>query len=152
MRLRFAILLATIALLSVGMWWSADLKSIAAGLALFLLGMLSLDEGFKTFTGGTLEELLRSGTDRTWKSILLGAVSTTLMQSSSLVSLITISFLSAGLVGLAGGIGVIFGANLGSTSGAWIVAAIGLKVDVSAYAMPMLTFGVLLLFQKSKVL
>ena len=66
MRLRFAILVATIGLLSLGMWWSADLKSIAAGLALFLLGMLSLDEGFKTFTGGALEDLLRLGTDRTW--------------------------------------------------------------------------------------
>lgn len=152
MRTRLLFLAISILLLAVAMWWSPDLKSIAAGLALFLLGMLSLDEGFKTFTGGVLEDMLRRGTDRTWKSLLLGAVTTTLMQSSSLVSLVTISFLSAGLIDLAAGIGVIFGANLGSTTGAWLVAAIGLKVDIAAYAMPMLTFGVVLLLQKAKPL
>jgi phosphate:Na+ symporter len=72
------------------------------------------------------------------------------MQSSSLVSVITISFLSAGLIGLAEGIGIIFGANLGTTTGAWIVAGFGLKVNLSAYALPMLVFGVLLIFQKHR--
>jgi hypothetical protein len=76
----------------------------------------------------------------------------TLMQSSSLVSVITISFLSAGLLGLAEGIGIIFGANLGTTTGAWIVAGFGLKVKLSMYAMPMLVFGVLMLFQKSRAI
>ena len=72
------------------------------------------------------------------------------MQSSSLVSVITISFLSAGLITLAAGIGIIFGANLGTTTGAWLVAGFGLKVNISAYAMPMLVFGVILMFQPSK--
>jgi phosphate:Na+ symporter len=74
------------------------------------------------------------------------------MQSSSLVSVITISFLSAGLLGLYEGVGIIFGANLGTTTGAWLVAGFGLKVKISAYAMPMLVFGVLLVFQKSNTL
>ena len=72
------------------------------------------------------------------------------MQSSSLVSVITISFLSAGLVALPAGIGIIFGANIGTTTGAWLMAAFGLKVKLSAYAMPMLVFGIVLVFQKSK--
>jgi phosphate:Na+ symporter len=72
------------------------------------------------------------------------------MQSSSLVSVITISFLSAGLLTLVAGIGIIFGANLGTTTGAWLVAGFGLKVNIAAYAMPILVFGVLLLFQKAK--
>ena len=117
-----------------------------------MFGMLSLEEGFKAFTGGTLELLLRRFTDTQKKSIALGVVSTTIMQSSSLVSLITISFLSAGLIKLAAGIGIIFGANLGTTTGAWLVAGFGLKVKISAYAMPLLTFGVLLIFQNSKKL
>ncbi len=147
------LLLATVfALLGYGFWVSPDFKEIAAGVAIFLFGMMSLEEGFKAFTGGTLERLLQKTTDRLWKSFLFGVVSTTVMQSSSLVSVITISFLSAGLLGLAQGIGIIFGANLGSTTGAWLVAGFGLKVDIAAYAMPMLVFGVILMFNKSKAL
>ncbi len=147
------ILLPTILLiLAYGFWISPDFKTIAAGVAIFLFGMLALEEGFKAFTGGVLERLLRRTTDRLWKSLAFGVVSTTLMQSSSLVSVITISFLSAGLLGLAAGIGIIFGANLGTTTGAWLVAGFGLKVNIAAYAMPMLVFGVIMVFQNSKTL
>jgi phosphate:Na+ symporter len=96
-----------------------------------------------------LENFLHKTTNTTGKSLLFGIVSTTLMQSSSLVSVITISFLSAGLIALAQGIGIIFGANLGTTTGAWLVAGLGLKIDIAAYAMPMLVFGVIMIFQKS---
>lgn len=140
------------AVLAYGFWVSPDLKVISAGVAIFLFGMLSLEEGFKAFTGGLLESMLRSTTDRLWKSVAFGIVSTTLMQSSSLVSIITISFLSAGLLSLVAGIGIIFGANIGTTTGAWLVAGFGLKVNIAAYAMPMIVFGVILIFQKTKEL
>ncbi len=147
------IILPTILLiLAYGFWISPDFKEIAAGVAIFLFGMLFLEEGFKAFTGGLLEKLLQKTTDKTWKSLAFGIVSTTIMQSSSLVSVITISFISAGLVTLVAGIGIIFGANIGTTTGAWLVAAFGLKVKISAYAMPMLVFGIVLSFQKSKYL
>jgi phosphate:Na+ symporter len=147
------ILLPTIfAILAYGFWVSPDFKTIAAGVAIFLFGMLSLEEGFKAFTGGLLENLLRRTTDRLWKSLSFGVVTTTVMQSSSLVSVITISFLSAGLIPLIAGIGIIFGANLGTTTGAWLVAGFGLKVNIASYAMPMVVFGVILVFQKSKEL
>ncbi len=147
------ILLPSILLiLAYGFWVSPDFKEIAAGVAIFLFGMLFLEEGFKAFTGGVLEKLLQKTTDKTWKSLLFGVVSTTIMQSSSLVSVITISFISAGLVTLVAGIGIIFGANIGTTTGAWLVAAFGLKVKISAYAMPMLVFGIVLSFQKSRYL
>lgn len=133
-----------------GFWLSPTFKEIAAGVAVFLFGMLCMEQGFKAFSGGVLEQWLRRGTDTTWKSLVLGLVSTTLMQSSSLVSVITISFLSAGMLGLAQGIGIIFGANLGTTTGAWIVAGFGLKVNLAAYALPMLVFGVLLVFQQHR--
>ncbi|MEN8214573.1 MAG: Na/Pi symporter [Pseudomonadota bacterium] len=138
--------------LAYGFWISPDFKEISAGVAIFLFGMLSLEEGFKAFTGGLLENLLHRTTDKLWKSLGFGIITTTIMQSSSLVSVITISFLSAGLISLAAGIGIIFGANLGTTTGAWLVAGFGLKVKISAYAMPMIVFGVILIFQKSKEL
>ncbi len=148
--LRKIFLPTILAILAYGFWLSPDFKVISAGVAIFLFGMLSLEEGFKAFTGGTLERLLQNTTDRLWKSLGFGMITTTLMQSSSLVSVITISFLSAGLLGLAQGIGIIFGANLGTTTGAWLIAGLGLKVHISAYAMPMLVFGVILLFQPQK--
>lgn len=137
-------------ILALGFWVSPNFKEIAAGVAIFLFGMLFLEEGFKAFTGGILERMLKKTTSSTWKSISFGVVSTTIMQSSSLVSVITISFLGAGLIGLSAGIGIIFGANLGTTTGAWLIAGLGLKVKISAYAMPMLVFGIVLVFQKSK--
>lgn len=147
------ILLPTILLvLAYGFWVSPDFKTISAGVAIFLFGMLSLEEGFRAFTGGTLERILRRTTSTTGRSLLFGIVSTTLMQSSSLVSVISISFLSAGLITLSAGIGIIFGANLGTTTGAWLIAGFGLKVNIAAYAMPMLVFGVILVFQSSKSL
>ncbi|WP_373031288.1 Na/Pi cotransporter family protein [Sulfurovum sp.] len=147
------ILLPTIfIILAYGFWVSPDFKVIAAGVSIFLFGMLSLEEGFKAFSGGTLEKILQKSTDKLYKSIGFGILTTTIMQSSSLVSVLTISFLGAGLIGLAQGIGIVFGANIGTTTGAWLVAGLGLKVKISAYAMPMLVFGVILIFQKAKSL
>ncbi|WP_250655642.1 Na/Pi cotransporter family protein [Alkalimarinus coralli] len=139
-----------VAVLGYGFWVSPDFKTICAGVAIFLFGMLSLDSGFRIFTGGVLEKLLAATTDRLWKSISFGVVSTSLMQSSSLVSVISISFLSAGLIGLYQGIGIIFGANIGTTTGAWLISGIGLKVNISAYAMPMLVFGAIFVYQHAK--
>jgi len=147
--LRKILFITMLIILSYGFWVSPDFKVISAGVAIFLFGMLSLEDGFRVFTGGVLERILRKSTNRMWKSLSFGLVATTLMQSSSLVSVITISFLSACLVGLAEGIGIVFGANLGTTTGAWLVAGFGLKVKISAYAMPMLVFGVILIFQKA---
>jgi len=147
------ILLPTIlAILAYGFWISPDFKEISAGVAIFLFGMLALQKGFATFTGGVLEKILRNSTDKMWKSLSFGFAAATLMQSSSLVSVITISFLSSGLIGLVEGMGIIFGANVGTTTGAWLIAGFGLKVKISAYAMPMLVFGVVLVFQKTKYL
>lgn len=136
-------------ILGYGFWTSPNFKEIAAGIAIFLFGMLSLEQGFKIFSGGLLEKILKHSTNKLYKSIGFGMVTTSLMQSSSLVSVLTISFLGAGLIGLSQGIGIVFGANLGTTTGAWLVAAYGLKVDIASYAMPMLVFGITFMFQKS---
>lgn len=124
-------------------------KVIIAGIAIFLIGMYFMDEGFKLFSGSTLEKILENSTNTLPKAILTGAVATSVVQSSSLTSVIMISFLSAGLIGLSEAIGVIFGANLGSTTTTWIVSYFGLKINIAYYAMPMLIFGVTLRFAKN---
>jgi len=121
-------------------------KVIVAGIAIFLIGMHFMENGFKLFSGGTLEKILAKFTSSTPKSIATGFVSTSIVQSSSLTSIVMISFLSAGLIGLTQAIGVIFGSNLGSTTTAWIVAYFGFKVKISVYAMPMIIFGVVFKF------
>ena len=150
--LRKILLPVILVVLGYGFWISPDFKEISAGVAIFLFGMLVLEEGFKAFSGGMLEKILQRSTDKLYKSIGFGFVTTAMMQSSSLVSVLTISFIGAGLIGLAQGIGIILGANIGTTTGAWLMAGFGLKVNISAYAMPMLVFGVILIFQKAKSL
>ncbi len=141
-----------IAVLLLAFWFSSDAQEIAAGVAIFLFGMIMLEDGFRLFGGGTLERLLERATGSTPKSILFGIFSTTVLQSSSLVSVITIGFLSAGLIPLISGIGIIFGANIGTTTGAWLVAGFGLKVKIAAYAMPMIALSIILVFQQSKII
>lgn len=138
--------------LAFGFWASSDFQEIAAGVAIFLFGMLMLEDGFKLFSGGFLERALEKATGSISKSLGFGILATTIMQSSSLVSVITISFLSAGLISLLAGVGIIFGANIGTTTGAWLVAGFGLKVKISTYALPMLAVSIVLVFQKSKYL
>ena len=147
---RQVLITVLLAILGYALWSSADFGEIAAGVALFMLGMMSLESGFRLFTGGILERVLRRTTDTIPKSLGFGIVSTAIMQSSSLVSVIAISFLSAGLIPLIAGIGIIFGANLGTTTGAWLFATVGLRVSLSAYAIPLLVFGVVLNFQPSR--
>ncbi|MGY6694591.1 MAG: Na/Pi cotransporter family protein [Roseinatronobacter sp.] len=131
---------------------SADFQQIAAGVAMFLLGMIKLEDGFKGLGGSILERLLANTTNSLPRAMAFGIVATTVTQSSSLVSVIAISFLSAGLITLAAGLGIIFGANLGTTTGAWLIAGIGVKVDIASYAMPMLAFGAVLMFQRGTML
>ena len=152
MNYRQLVLTGILGLLAFALWASPEFKQIAAGVAIFLFGMLSLENGFRRFTGGFLERVLRRTTNTIPKSLGFGIVSTAIMQSSSLVSVITISFLSAGLLPLITGIGIIFGANLGTTTGAWLFATIGMKMSLSSFALPMLVFGVVLNFQNSRVL
>lgn len=104
---RKIILLSVFIILAYGFWVSPNLKQISAGVAIFLFGMLALEEGFRAFIGGLLEKVLKRTTTGLWKSMSFGVVTTTLMQSSSLVSIIAISFLSAGLISLESGIGYI---------------------------------------------
>jgi phosphate:Na+ symporter len=148
--LRRAVFFSALAALAYGFWISPDLKGIAAGVAVFLFGMLFLEQGFGQFAGGRLEKMLRGSTSSLPRSLGFGFASTAVMQSSSLVSVLTISFLSAGLIGLRAGIGIIFGANIGTTTGAWLMAGWGVKIKLAQFALPMLVFGIVMVLNKAK--
>jgi phosphate:Na+ symporter len=139
-------------LLGIALFLNPNFKTIAAGIAILLFGMIMLEDGFKSLIKGRLQKILKNATNKLYKSIPVGALVTAFIQSSSLVSVITISFISAGLINLSGGLGLIFGANIGTTATAWLVAAFGLKIKISALAMPMLIFGIIFSFQKKNSL
>ncbi|TLD99632.1 Na/Pi cotransporter family protein [Helicobacter muridarum] len=123
---------------------------LCAGVAILLFGMIFLSEGFKAFSGGFLEKILASSTKTSLRSIIFGTVATTIMQSSTLVSVISISFVSASLISLTQGIGVIFGANLGNTAGSWLIAGAS-SINISSLALPLIVGGLLFNFQKGVV-
>jgi phosphate:Na+ symporter len=124
-------------------------RSIIAGVAIFLIGMHYMENGFKLFSGGALETALERFTSTTPRAIGTGFLATAIVQSSSLVSVIIISFLSAELIGLTQAVGVVFGSNIGTTATAWLVSSFGLKIKIAHYALPMLIFGVIMQFSKS---
>jgi len=125
-----------------------DAKTIIAGIAIFLIGMHYMENGFKLFSGGALENILEKFTSTTPKAIGTGFLVTAVVQSSSLVSVIIISFLSAELIGLTQAVGVVFGSNIGTTTTAWLVSSFGLKIKIAQYALPMLIFGVIMQFSR----
>ena len=125
-----------------------DAKTIIAGIAIFLIGMHYMENGFKLFSGGALETILEHFTSTTPKAIGTGFLATAVVQSSSLVSVIVISFLSAELIGLTQAVGVVFGSNIGTTTTAWLVSSLGLKIKIAQYALPMLIFGVVMQFSR----
>ncbi|MFC2126433.1 Na/Pi cotransporter family protein [Bacteroidota bacterium] len=139
-----------IIILAFGLFFYPTLNEIGVGVAILLFGIISLENGFKSITEGPVKNTIRRRTKTTAGSLTVGAVSTAFMQSSSLVSVLVISFISAGLITLKSGIGVIFGANIGTTFTGWLVALFGLNFKISAFAMPLIIFGVLFVLQKAR--
>lgn len=149
--IRRYVLMALVVLLLYVLVVFPEFAKILAGVAILLIGMMNLSNGFKAFSGGILENILTKSTDTRFKSIVFGVVTTILMQSSTLVSVISISFLSAGLITLAQGIGIIFGANLGNSAGSWLIVGLT-SINISMLAIPLIVCGVLLGFQKDSIL
>ncbi len=147
---KHSLIVLAFAALAWSFWYSAGWLVLCAGLALFLFGMQSLEQGLKSLAGGKLEQWLSKSTATPFKGLLFGTAATFVLQSSTLVSLLTIAFLSTGLISLAGSIAVLFGANLGATSGIWLLALAGQNISMAKLAMPLLVFGVLLGFRATK--
>ncbi|RXJ85861.1 Na/Pi cotransporter family protein [Arcobacter cloacae] len=139
-----------LALLAYLLYINEDSKYIVAGVGIFIIGMHFMEDGFKLFSGGILEKLIAKSTNTTSKSVFLGITATAILQSSSLIAIIVISFLSAKIISLAGALGVVFGSAVGTTATTWVVSTLGVKVDVAAFALPMIIFGVIFRFYKKK--
>ena len=139
-----------LALLCYLLYVNEDSKYIVAGVGIFIIGMHFMEDGFKLFSGGILERIIAKSTNTTSKSVFLGITATAILQSSSLVSIIVISFLSAKIISLAGALGVVFGSAVGTTATTWIVSTLGVKIDVAAFALPMIIFGVIFRFYEKK--
>ena len=123
-----------------------DLLKLLGSLAMFLYGMKIMSEGLQKFAGDRLRSVLTAMTTNRVTGVLTGVLITALIQSSSATTVMVVSFVNAGLLSLSQSIGVIMGANIGTTVTAWIISALGFKVDMAAMSLPLLAIGVPLLF------
>ena len=123
-----------------------NLLSLLGALALFLYGMKIMSEGLEKFAGNKLRAILAAMTRNRLMGVLTGILVTALIQSSSATTVMVVSFVNAGLMNLVQAIGVIMGANIGTTVTAWIISAVGFKVNIAAFAIPMLAIGMPLIF------
>lgn len=106
-----------------------DFLKMIGGLALFLYGMHMLSEGLEKLSGGKLERVLESMTDSRWKAVLLGAGVTAVIQSSSATTVMVVGFVNSGIMKLSQAIGIIMGANVGTTITSWLLSLTGLESD-----------------------
>src|SRR5271165_2757107 len=117
--------------------------SILGGVGLFLLGMTVMTEGLKALAGSSLRTVLGKAAATPLSGAFWGAVVTLLVQSSSATTMTTIGLVSAGLLTFPQGLGLVFGANVGTTGTGWLVALIGVRVSLSSYALPLIFVGAL---------
>src|SRR5690606_23919364 len=142
-KLRGMLLAIVVAVLAWSFWRDAGWLQLCAGLAIFLFGMQCLEHGLRQLAGGRLEQLLARSTAPPLRGLLFGVRGTAPLHSSTPDPPLTTSFISPCLLQLAGGLAIIFGANLGATSGIWLLALAGQGFSLSPLALPMLVFGVL---------
>lgn len=119
-------------------------SQLLGGVGLFLLGMSLLTDGLKQLAGDALRRVLSRLTGGPLRALLTGAAVTALVQSSSATTLTTIGFVSAGLLSFPRAVGIVLGANLGTTSTGWIVSLLGLRVHLATFALPVVGVGALL--------
>jgi phosphate:Na+ symporter len=123
---------------------SASILLAIGGLGLFLLGMLILTEGLKGLSGNALRQWLARATTSATTGAGAGALTTAIIQSSSATTVTAVGFVGAGLLTFTQALGIIFGANIGTTVTGWLVAVLGFKLDLGTFVLPLLLVGALL--------
>ena len=131
--------------ISFGLW---DIFQILGALAFFIYGMKMMSEGIQRAAGSQLRKILRTMTKNRFLGVGTGFLTTALVQSSSATTVMTVSFVNAGLLTLVESAGIMMGANIGTTITGWIVSLLGFKLKLSAYSIPLFAFGVPMLFSK----
>jgi phosphate:Na+ symporter len=117
-----------------------------AGLGLFLYGMNLMEHVLKKVSGRSFKLFLRKYTQSLFKSIIGGTLITGLLQSSSVVSLLVLAFVGAGIITYRNALGVILGSNLGTTLTSWIVATVGFKLNIENFSLPVIAFTAIVMF------
>ena len=125
-----------------------DLLTLFGALGFFIYGMKVMSEGIQRTAGSQLREILRSMTKNRYLGVFTGFLITCLVQSSSATTVMVVSFANAGLLSLIESIGVIMGANIGTTITAWLIAFFGFKIKISSFALPIIAIGFPLMFAK----
>lgn len=129
-----------------------DFLNLVGALGFFIYGMKLMSESIQKVAGSKMREILRAMTSNRFKAVLTGFFLTSLVQSSSATTVLVVSFVNAGLLSLVESIGVIMGANIGTTITAWLISIIGFKVKIANYALPIIAIGFPLLFMNKNKL
>lgn len=130
---------------------ATDIWMLIAGLGLFLYGMFHLEDSMKQMEGRSFKLFLQKNTKNKFKAILSGTMVTAVLQSSSIVNLMVLSFVGAGILSMRNAIAVVLGANIGGTFNSWLVALLGFKVDINSITLPLIGIaGICLVVFKQK--
>ncbi len=125
--------------------------TLVGALGLFLFGMKLMSESLQKVAGSRMRQILAAMTNNRFKGILTGLLVTTTIQSSSATTVMVVSFVNAGLLSLIGAVGVIMGANIGTTVTAWVISILGFKVSLSFLSLPLIGLSFPLFFSKNSM-
>ena len=128
-----------------------EILTLIGAVGLFLYGMKLMSEGLQKAAGDKLRNILALMTNNRFIGAFTGIFITALIQSSSATTVMIVSFVNAGLLSLGQSMAVIMGANVGTTATAWIISLLGFKVNMVVFAIPLIGFGVPLLFSKKSL-
>lgn len=126
-----------------------QILTLLGALGMFLYGMNLMSGGLQKAAGSKMRGMLTAMTSNPFKGVLTGLGITTVIQSSSATTVMTVGFVNAGLLTLSQAVGVIMGANIGTTVTAWLVSLLGFKADISLFAVPLMAVGFILSLSKS---
>ena len=128
-----------------------NLIQALGGLGLFLLGMIIMTDSLRNLAGDAMRKLLQRFTHTPLSGAITGTVATAILQSSSATTVVAVGMVGAGLMGFAEALGIIFGANIGTTITGWFVVLLGFKLQIGSVLMPLILVGALLrLFAKDR--
>ena len=127
-----------------------QILKLLGSLGLFLYGMTLMSGALQKVAGEKMRSILAAMTSNSLKRVLTGLFITAIIQSSSATTVMVVSFVNAGLLSLVQSVGVIMGANIGTTVTAWIISMLGFKFDISVLSIPLIGVGFTLMMFKSK--
>lgn len=125
-----------------------ELLKLIGALGFFIYGMKVMSDGIQKAGGSKMRQILGGMTSNRYFGVLTGFLITAIVQSSSATTVMTVSFVNAGLLTLVESAGVMMGANIGTTITAWIISILGFKVKMSAIALPIIAFGMPMMFAR----